>query len=49
MSERQNRNILKIDNNIDYKLPSFKNHYINHENFMRSIYFDKSKLIELFQ
>ena len=46
---RENRNILKIDTNTNYKLLKFKDYYINHENFMRPIYFDKSKLIELFK
>ena len=46
---RQNRIILRIYNNINYKLLKFKDYYINHENFMRPIFFKKSKLIELFQ
>ena len=45
---RNNRNLLKIDPKKDFKNLKYKDYFINHENYMNLINFDKNTLDELF-
>ena len=46
---RENRNKLILKSNTNFKSLRFKEYYINHNNFMNPINFNKLDLIELFK
>ena len=45
---RSNRKILNLKNELDFKNLKYKDYFMNHDDYMNLIYFDKSKLKELF-
>ncbi len=46
---RKNRNLIKFEKKIDFKDLSFKEYFINHDYLMNTIYYDKSKIYDLFK
>ena len=45
---RSNKKILNLENKSDFKNLKYKDYFMNHEDYMNLIYFDESKLNELF-
>ena len=45
---RSNRKILNLKNGLDFKNLKYKDYFMNHDDYMNLIYFEKSKLKELF-
>ncbi len=45
---RSNRKILNLKNRSDFKNLRYKDYFINHDEYMNLIYFDKTKLAKLF-